>query len=234
MAKFVEYMWGWQVTVPDAVDKRKWEQTYDVYVEDKYGLEMKEFFNKQNPWAYQSVTARMLEAVRKNYWAPDEKVSRKLAVEYALNVVDKGVACCDHTCNNPLLNQMVVNIISLPGVMSPQMVEQFKMAIEQAMQKSLEEQVKTRKALQQELTQAPKKNAATTSQQQQNKADDSEKLSESGAKTDNHNAEIEGYKMEEIEQQDETTEMSSSGIQWFASLFIMLLVGLFAYGVKRN
>jgi cobaltochelatase CobN len=40
--------------------------------------------------------------------------------------------------------------------------------------------------------------------------------------------------MEEIEQQDETTEMSSSGIQWFASLFIMLLVGLFAYGVKRN
>ena len=29
MEKFVEYMWGWQVTVPKAIDKAKWEQTYD-------------------------------------------------------------------------------------------------------------------------------------------------------------------------------------------------------------
>jgi cobaltochelatase CobN len=49
MSKFVEYMWGWQVTVPYSVDKAKWEQTYEVYVEDKYGMGLKEFFNKANP-----------------------------------------------------------------------------------------------------------------------------------------------------------------------------------------
>jgi cobaltochelatase CobN len=113
MSNFVEYMWGWQVTVPSAIDKTKWEQTYDVYVEDKYGLEMKDFFNRENPWAYQSITARMLESIRKGYWNAGEKIKKRLAAEYALNVIKKGVACCDHTCNNPVLNQMVVNIISL-------------------------------------------------------------------------------------------------------------------------
>jgi len=46
-------------------------------------------------------------------WNADETVRKRLAVSYAVNVVEKGVACCDHTCNNPLLHQMVVNILSL-------------------------------------------------------------------------------------------------------------------------
>ncbi|MFP4049656.1 MAG: cobaltochelatase subunit CobN, partial [Desulfovermiculus sp.] len=84
MSKFVEYMWGWQVTTPQAVDKGKWKQTYEVYVQDKYGQDVKEFMNEANPWAYQSITARMLEAVRKGYWQAGNKVKKKLAAEYAL------------------------------------------------------------------------------------------------------------------------------------------------------
>lgn len=87
MADFAENLWGWQVTVKDAVDGDKWEEVYEVYVEDKYGLELKEFFDRASPWAYQSMTARMLETVRKDYWRPDEKITKKLAVEYAVNVV---------------------------------------------------------------------------------------------------------------------------------------------------
>ncbi|MBE9541751.1 MAG: cobaltochelatase subunit CobN, partial [Proteobacteria bacterium] len=54
MNKFVEYMWGWQVTTPFAIDETYWEQTYEVYVQDKYDLDLKEFFDENNPWAYQS------------------------------------------------------------------------------------------------------------------------------------------------------------------------------------
>ncbi|QTA90827.1 cobaltochelatase subunit CobN [Desulfonema magnum] len=230
--KFVEYMWGWQVTVPYAVDKTKWEQTYEVYVEDKYGLDIKEFFNKENPWAYQSVTARMLETVRKKYWQADEKVTQKLAVEYALNVVEKGVACCDHTCNNPVLNQMVVNIISLPGVMSPEMVEKFRMAIEQAAQKSLEEQVRARKELQKQLNEGFDKNKKFSQNKESSKKADSEKQeAASASEADSKN--VEGYKMEDMQQKDDTTDMSSSGVQWFASVFVFLILGLFVYGMKR-
>jgi len=68
----------------------------------------------------------------------------RLAVAYAVNVVEKGVACCDHTCNNPLLHQMVVNILSLPGVISPEMAAAFRAAVEQSAGKDLDEEVRER------------------------------------------------------------------------------------------
>jgi cobaltochelatase CobN len=169
----------------------------------------------------------MLESVRKNYWKADEKIRKKLAVEYSLNVIEKGVACCDHTCNNPILNQMVVNIISLPGVMSPEMVERFKLAIEQAMGKALAEQVEARKELHNKLNEGFTKELQQADKQ---KAENKEKTLKEGLESKM----IEGYKMEEIKAKDETTELTSSGVQWFASLFVILIIGLFMYGVKRK
>ena len=113
-------------------DDTKWEQVYEVYVEDKYDQNLKEFFDKSNPWAYQSINARMLEAVRKEYWDAPEKIKKNLAVEYAMSVIEKGAACCQHTCNNPALTQMVVNIISLPGMLSPELVNEFKAVMSKA------------------------------------------------------------------------------------------------------
>jgi cobaltochelatase CobN len=225
MSHFVEYLWGWQVTTPDKVSAAQWQQVHEVYVEDKYGQELKEFFNRANPWAYQSITARMLEAVRKGYWQADEGVQKKLAAEYAVNVVEKGVACCDHTCNNPLLNQMVVAIISLPGVLSPEMVEQFKLAIEQAAQKSLAEQVTDREVLQQQLT-AP-------SEEQAGAKAKAEKPQESGAVKEGQVA-VEGYKMEKVQSADESTEVSSSGVEWLAGLVVLGIIGLAAWGMQRS
>jgi len=42
------------------------------------------------------------------------------------------------------------------------------------------------------------------------------------------------YKMEEAHKKDKTTEVSSSGVQWYLSLFLLLIVGLFFYGVQRR
>lgn len=231
MADFAENLWGWQVTVPDAVDAAKWKQVFDVYVEDKYGLELKEFFNRESPWAYQSMTARMLEAVRKGYWQADEKITRKLAAEYALNVVAKGVACCDHTCNNPMLNQMVVNIISLPGVMSLEMVEKFKLAVEKAAARSLDEQVVNRKELLARLSGG----LGSTSQDARQDAREKQPVSKENRASEKTDAKaVEGYKMEDINSPDETTDLGSSGVQWAASLFVLLLIGLFFWGLRRR
>ena len=223
MAHFVEYLWGWEMTTPDKVDDAKWQQSYEVYVEDKYGLEMKEFFNAASPWAHQSITGRMLETMRKGYWQADEKIRQKLAVEYAVSVVEKGVACCDHTCNNPLLNQMVVSIISLPGIMSPEMVKKFKLAIEQAAQKSLTEQVAERKTLQKLLTAPRREKTATKPAKQQ----------ESGAQNQGE-TEVEGYKMEKMKSQDDSTQVTSSGVEWLAGLVVLFIIGLAAYGMRRK
>ncbi|WP_319524927.1 cobaltochelatase subunit CobN [uncultured Desulfosarcina sp.] len=237
MSEFVENLWGWQVTVSDAVDAAKWQQVHQVYVEDKYGQDIKAFFNQHNPWAYQSITARMLEAVRKDYWKPDEKITNKLAVEYAVNVIEKGVACCHHTCNNPMLNQMVLNIISLPGMLSPEMAEKFKLAIEKMAKQSLEEQTAERKQLVSRLAEmdrkAPGKPSDASAAQ-----DPAEKAAEqtTGNAVDKKAAqeEVEGYKMEDMDSQDDTSVLTSSGIQWAAMVFVMLVLGVFVWGIRRR
>ena len=225
MANFAEYLWGWDMTTPDKVDEAKWQQTYEVYVEDEYGLEMDNFFAKASPWAKQSITARMLETIRKGYWQPDEKVKQKLAAAYARSVVSKGVACCDHTCNNPLLNQMVVAILSMPGIVNPELVTEFKIAIEQAAQKSLSEQVSSRLELQKQLTAPGSARLISTASQAKVKA--------VNKGTKGEGREIEGYKMEKMKSRDQSTEVTSSGVEWLAGLLVLLLIGLGLWGMKR-
>ncbi|MEF3167881.1 MAG: cobaltochelatase subunit CobN [Deltaproteobacteria bacterium] len=231
MAEFMENMWGWQVTTPGAVDAAKWQETYEVYVEDKYGLDIKEFFNRENPWAWQSMTARMLEAVRKGYWKADEKVKRKLAAEYAMNVAEKGVACCDHTCNNPLLNQIVAGIISIPGLISPEIAEKFRIAVEKAAGKTIEDQVRERRQLLSSLEAPGGAEQAMDAKKVPEGAQDQN--IEKKTAGDGKEA-VEGYKMEEIKTKDEEKSLTSSGVQWFAILFVLGLIGLFYAGTRMR
>ena len=244
MAHYFEYLWGWQVTTPDKVDQAKWNESYQVYVEDKYGLKMDEFFRRASPWAYQSITARMLEAIRKGYWNADDRIKQRLAAQYAVNVVENGVACCDHTCNNPMLNQMVVALISLPGVLSPEIAEKFRVAVEQAAKKSLEDQVRDRKRLLEELSSAGKQSARNAKAPGRDAARPGDKprargrasqMHEAGGKKAVESREVEGYRMEKIEQeQQDDAEMSSSGVDWLAGLFVLLLVCAAGYGMSRK
>lgn len=216
---------------PEAVDADRWKETFDVYVEDKHHLEVKAFLEKANPWAYQSMTARMLEAVRKGYWKADEEVRRKLAAAYALNVVQVGVACCDHTCNNPLLNQMVVQIVSIPGVLSPQVVEQFLLAVEKVAGKPLDEHVKERRQMLERMEAVPALSDAAVSPKE-----GPEGTSQKAPKTEPAGADapesVTGYRMETIQTSDPRTQLSSSGIQWMAAFFVLVLIGVFLAGSR--
>lgn len=253
MNDFMENMWGWQVTTPKDVSPEMWHEAYEVYVEDKYGMELKEFFDRENPWAYQAMTSRMLEAVRHGYWKADEAVQKKLSVEYALNVIEKGVACCDHTCNNPLLNQMVYNILSIPGVLAPDLVERFKLAVEKANGKKLEDFVQERTDLLNQIETPTTSNAAVdvsttmpATTEMQKKSEQKQQVSAIGQaqqqasstkQTERPGQErqnVKGYKMEERKSEDATTQLSSSGMQWWASLLAMLAVFLIVFGMKKN
>ncbi len=112
MDKFVEYLWGWDVTVPDLVTETMWNEAYDVYVNDKYEMGLKEFFDENNPYAYQVVTARMLEASRKGYWHPTDEMKENLAEEFEESETKYGVTCCHHTCGNLLLREYMEGILT--------------------------------------------------------------------------------------------------------------------------
>jgi len=215
--KFFEYMWGWQVVTPFAIDETHWEQAYEVYIEDKYNLELKEFFNEHNPWARQSISARMLEAIRKKYWEASEKIRKNLAKEYAISVIEKGVTCCHHTCNNPTLHQMVVNIISLPGMLSPELVNQFQAIISKAMGMSLEEAQEKRKVLQEKLAKVTEE-IRQEEKVVKDKKPDKEK--------------IEGYEM--VKEKPEDTKITASGSSWLVMAIVIGLLTLLVIGWRRK
>ena len=114
-----ENLWGWDVMTPDVVTDYMWNEMYDVYVQDKYNLGLESWFNENNPYALQSMTARMLEAIRKEYWNPSDDVKRALAETYQKSVEDYGVTCCGHTCANPFLDETLSGILSVPGAEPP-------------------------------------------------------------------------------------------------------------------
>jgi cobaltochelatase CobN len=112
MAQFTEDLWMWDVVTPDLITTDMWNQVYDVYIQDKYNRGLKDFFGSNNPYAQQSMTARMLEAIRKGYWSPSEDVKTSLAETYQKSVEEHGVTCCHHTCGNLLLQDYMQGVLS--------------------------------------------------------------------------------------------------------------------------
>ncbi|MDR1915442.1 MAG: cobaltochelatase subunit CobN [Synergistaceae bacterium] len=220
MSNYVEYLWGWQVTTPESVGESSWNETYEVYVEDKYGLGIDEFLDRENPWAYQSLTARMLETTRKGYWEATDEIKQKLAANYAMSVINRGLACCDHTCNNPQFHQMVLNIISIPGLMSPELVAEFKLAVETAGQATIDDMAAKRLDLLQNLGAVKPSDAARPLGNETSTPDDAES--------------VKGFKMENVENAQDETSISSSGVEWFASIFVLALLALFFTGLRRG
>lgn len=112
MDKFVEHLWGWDVTVPELVTETMWKEVHEIYVNDRYDMGLKDYFDENNPWARQAIAARMLEAARKGRWTPSEEVKRELAEEFERSEIEYGVTCCHHTCGNLLLREYMKGVLT--------------------------------------------------------------------------------------------------------------------------
>ena len=131
MRAFTEYLWGWDATAPEVIDDAKWKETFDVYVEDKHNLGMEQFFETNSPFAYQDMTARMVETIRKGYWEADSATATKLLEEYVASVNRHGVGCAEFTCGNPRLQQYVMEEGLTAGIPVPAL-DGFRRAMEAA------------------------------------------------------------------------------------------------------
>lgn len=63
--------------VPDLVSENTWSEVDEIYVQDKYQMGLKDFFDESNPWAAQSLTGRLPETSRKDRWHPTEEVKQE-------------------------------------------------------------------------------------------------------------------------------------------------------------
>ena len=136
MRAFVEYLWGWEATAREVIDDPMWQESFEVYVEDKHQLGMEDFFEESSPFAFQDLTARMIETVRKDYWDADIETETRLLEEYIDSVNRHGVGCAEHTCGNPRLSQYVLERALAVGIPVPA-IEGFTEAMEQAIGMSI-------------------------------------------------------------------------------------------------
>ncbi|MCF6148880.1 MAG: cobaltochelatase subunit CobN [Candidatus Kuenenia sp.] len=233
MAEFVEYMWGWQVTMPETIDAARWEQTFEVYVEDKYGMDLEEFFREKNPYAYQALTARMLETIRKGYWQPSEQVKQTLAKEYVESVAEHGVACSAHICDNPAIEEYATDIVSVNKLVNQNTMQQYAEAMQTATGRTLTE----RKAEMDKLVRAQKASGTKDIAKMQKEEDISKNIRKEEQAKPEENKEmkemLEGYEMEE-EKQKSAASVQTSTTSWMTIAVILVCIGLFYYGWRRK
>jgi len=238
MARFVEYLWGWEATIPDMITDNMWQQVYEVYVNGaysgKYNLDINTFINDNNPYAYQSMTGRMLEAIRKGSWTPSDEVIKTLVSEYVESIVEHGVTCCHHTCGNPFLDEFVSGIISVFGadVVSDETYAKYRKIMDDATGKTSAN------------TQTTNDDSSRGTENQGKiisaKGDDSNQtqqgsVGENAQKASESSKHVEGYEMEIQTVSDAASSAISllSGAPFLAVIIVVVLLAAIYGGYRR-
>ncbi len=81
--KTANFLWGWQVTAPQEVRQDHWQSLHNVYVRDQYKLGTRQWLEGDNHAAFAQTLERMLDAVRLNYWQPDDATRQELVQAYS-------------------------------------------------------------------------------------------------------------------------------------------------------
>ena len=204
--KSTEYLWGWQVVYPETVGAEKWQELHEVWLMDRYKLNLAEFYKKNSPHAREAMAARLLEVVRKGYWSPDKTTLNELSAIFVKSVAADGVACDTLTCDNPELQAFTKGIAETNEALDPALVAKWLQRVETATGKTLEErsaQRQTDKAVWHKPTnveQPTEVNQPTSSQ-------------------------VSGFLMEETQTQFEPDQPAS---QWLESSLILMFAACLA------
>lgn len=106
-AETINNTYGWNAMKPTAIDDYIWNEYHEVYVRDKYNLNLKKTFAEKNPYALQEMTAVMLESARKGLWEASSEQIIELAELHTEMVVEHDAACSGFVCDNAKLSEFI-------------------------------------------------------------------------------------------------------------------------------
>ena len=131
-ASVVQNTYGWNVMKPDVVDNELWDEIYNVYVQDKFGMGLRGYFERENPAALEEISAVMLETARKGMWqASDEQLAALAALHTEL--VDRyGPSCSGFVCDNAKLRDFIA------AKSSPEAARNYQRQIRQVREASID------------------------------------------------------------------------------------------------
>lgn len=108
-AAVVQNTYGWNVMKPDVVDNELWDEIYRVYVQDKFGMGLRGYFERQNPAALEEISAVMLETARKGMWQASDEQLASLAALHTELVGTHGPSCSGFVCDNAKLRGFIAS-----------------------------------------------------------------------------------------------------------------------------
>lgn len=135
MEKFAETFrntYGWNVMKPAAIDDHIWNSYHDIYVKDILGLNVRERFETENPYALQEMSSVMLETARKGYWKASEEQLLELSRLHAELVRDHEAGCSGFVCDNAKLKEFIASKLT------PELANQYRKAIIKAREVQLD------------------------------------------------------------------------------------------------
>lgn len=116
MQNITENLWAFNITSPNLVSDHDWDEMNNVFIKDKYGLGLSEFYEKANPYAKQTMLSTMLGAIEKGYWKADKETMVRLSKSLAESVAKNGAGCSSVICNTKSVQQFTVaSLQSIPG-----------------------------------------------------------------------------------------------------------------------
>jgi cobaltochelatase CobN len=117
------------------IDKAKmitaedWQEVVNVYVRDSKALHIREWFDQENPYAFQGMTQVLLETIRKGYWTPEEATVREIATAHAKSVIRYGKNNGLRGGGNVPFQEFIQSVLNVPGDQKAQaLVEEYKAA----------------------------------------------------------------------------------------------------------
>nr|WP_276575148.1 cobaltochelatase subunit CobN [Methanococcoides seepicolus] len=231
---------GLGFTLPDEITDDMWKEFYDVYVQDKYDLGLEEWFDEENPWARQSMNSMMIEVIRKDYWDASDEVLQNLVKEYVESVVENGVTCCHHTCGNPLLDEYLQGVMSVPGVVSKETMDEYNRLMQEATQRDTPSSgSSTHSSSSSSGTTASASIVGSTSNQTMvndgGYGTTTDQATESSQQNTPDNY-VEGYEMtkESTTSDSASSSTSFSGADILGSVLVILAVGAISIGFRRR
>ena len=108
-AEIVRNTYGWNVMKPSVIDNELWDEIYNVYVKDKFNLDIHEFFETQNPAALEEITAVMLETARKGMWDASEQQIADISQLHTDLVNKYRPSCSGFVCDNAKLREFITS-----------------------------------------------------------------------------------------------------------------------------
>jgi cobaltochelatase CobN len=97
----------WDSTATNMVSSADWAEVKAVYVDDKLGLQLDQFFDHYNPHAQQVLLANLLGAASRGHWEASAADLEQVARRLARSAADHGAVCEAGVCRNEPLTKFI-------------------------------------------------------------------------------------------------------------------------------